>query len=238
MTERRKTRETTLLGLAPLLMFMVAASRKLVAPPGEIPLEIFYILMYLLLIAKAFTWWMDNPHYRVLSSEDYEFRNLQYQLAAGIAVGLAVTALILLFGRFQLPADPVGELTTQGLYVGFVETVFMIVVVQTTFLHIPTRRGWRLVNAGKWLWPPLFAFMHPPVRLEWIAGHFTLASFAAFGYGMFFALLFYLLWAGREGGGRLAPAFGAVTSWTAHVVINMVIVLFPLVIAGFEFYPM
>jgi len=238
---RRSSRSATLFGLAVQLMFVVMASRS------GVSLEEFYAWLLVFSSLQAFYFWLPNlrdPTLKFpLDVEAYSFSEAPRQILAGLAAGLLLTAPLLVVGRLRAP--DLAELTTQGLFVSFVETVYLVVNANTLFVSLSVRiRGRRIrvenLNVGRYVWPFLFAFMHPAVRLDWLAGNFSLESFAAFLYAFVFGVLFYLLYAARaaEGIGRAAGWFGAVTSWFAHFTINMVIVAFPYSIAGFDFFPL
>jgi hypothetical protein len=225
-------------------MFLVVTTRDV-----DLSLELFYSLMFFFLIIKVLLYRLDNPKDVVFRTGEYRFWGAPYQIVAGVFIGLATTGLLFVVGTYHPIADPLGEFITQAVFVAFVETLLMVVLVQTFWLTLPVRvRGrwhglpmrfeWREVPAGIVLWPLVFGFLHPPVRLAWLAGDFTLESIAAFLYGAGWAILFYAIYRLRDHGGPVGMFFGAVTVWTAHVVANLVILSFPAKVGPFEIFPM
>jgi hypothetical protein len=244
--EKRRTREADLLGLAPLLMFLVMTTRQV-----DLSLEEFYVFMFLLLMVKVILYRLDNPKEAVFRIGEYRFSALPYQALMGIVVGLAATSLLFFLGTYRPLADPVGEFVTQALFVAFVETLLMVVLVQTVHLRVPVRlraeakRTEKRPNRFEWTeapigivaWPLAFGFLHPAVREAWLAGDFSLMSFGAFAYGVFWAILFFAFFWLRDHSGKASVFFGAVTVWVMHIVANLVIMTYKTEVAGFEFFP-
>jgi len=222
--EKGALRNTAIFGPALQVMFFVAAGRT------QMALEEFYLIFVLILIAQALIYWMDTGE-KVLSSREYRLGNLIYQAPAGVALGLLITSPFLVWGTPKLSPSLPADVVTQALFVAFVETVFLVVTVRTLRIG-HTKIGWIV-------WPFLFGFSHAPVRNNWMVGQFPMESIFAFLYAALFGVLFWLLMAGNE----LAPEkyrilFGPVTSWAAHLTINMVILIFMLMVAGFSLLPL
>jgi len=225
-------------------MFLVMTTRQV-----DLSLEEFYVFMFLLLSVKVILYKLDNPGEVVFRIGEYRFASLPFQAVAGIFVALGATSLLILTGTYRPIENPVGEFVTQALFVAFVETYMMVVLVTTVWARIPVRLRhdrtagrpalfeWREIPAGLILWPLVFGFLHPAVRLEWLAGNFTLESLLGFSWGVVWALLFYALFRLRDGKGRYALFFGAVTAWVAHIVANLVILTYRTKVGAFEFFP-
>jgi len=209
-------------------MFMITATRI------RIPLELFYTILVVLLAIQALFFERDNPGDRVIDTSQYSFTEAPRQVLAAVLVVLPFGSLFVVFSA--RPATVFGEgfldqLITQAVFVSFVETVYMIVIVRT--LWHENR------NVGILAWPVIFAFMHPVVRENWILLRFPLESFLGFAYAAVFGILFWILWEGRERlPRRYRGYFGAVTSWTAHLLINLIVIAFPLTVFVLELFPL
>jgi len=227
-------------------MFVLMTTRN-----TGLSLEEYYSFMFFFVIIKALIFWMTNPGQPVLDVEQYRLGAFPYQAVTGIVIGLSATSLLFFIGTYTPIADPVGEFLTQSVFVAFVETLLMVVLVRTFFMNLPVafhlgrdkRKGrvwfdWVEVPLGIVLWPILFAMLHAAVREPWLSGQFTLESLVAFAWGAGWAVLFYMLWYLREAGGWYSLAFGAVTVWVAHVTANLVILTYPARAGPFEFFPM
>lgn len=216
-------RNTVLFGPTIQVMFLFAANRLQLLP------EMFYILLFLLTVIQQYFFERDNPGRKAMDTSQFKAGQLPQQVVAGALVGVGIGSFLMAFGRMSPP--PFDAWITQTFFVGFVETYLMVVFLEVTWVG-----RWR---AGPWLWPFFFAFLHPGVRLVWMAGEFTLASLVAFIYAASFGVLFYALYEARN---KLAERpsrwFGAVTSWTAHVTINMIVITFILAIMGTVMTPL
>lgn len=222
-------------------MFLVMTTRNV-----ELTLEQFYSFMFFFLIIKVLLYRLDNPKEPVFRTEEYKLWTSVPQIVAGALLGLGVTAGLFFVGTYRPLADPIGEFVTQAVFVAFVETLLMVVLVQTVWLRVPVevrvREGrllarWLELPIGLILWPVVFGFLHPPVRLAWLAGEFTLESILAFLYGAGWGILFYAIFRLRDYAGRAAVFFGAVTVWAMHVAANLVILTYPAKAGPFEFFP-
>ncbi len=225
-TTKSGLKNTALFGPALQMMFVVAAGRL------QMPLEEFYLFLILILGLQAILYYIDTGE-KVIDTREYEVRNLLPQGLTGAAFALLIGAPLIIWGRLMMPAPGTfgGELTTQGLFVSFVETVFLVVTVRT--LKIGN------LNVGWIAWPFLFAFMHPVVRDNWMRGEYPMESFTGFLFAALFGVLFWLLMEGA----RLAPRryrilFGPVTSWSCHFIINLIILLFSLTVLEFTLTPL
>lgn len=202
-------------------MFFVTATRV------DLPFEVFYLL-FLAMIATQLVFLLvldpQNPGLLRIrkGSDDWKAEALKPQVLVGVGFGIAVGSLFLAFGSWR--GVTANDVVTQVLFVGFVETLFLIVTVETT-------------PHGYYAFPPLFGFAHEPVREAWIAGQFTAESFVFFAYATAFGILFMVLYAARDPRfldlGTWNEGFGAVTTWTTHVVVNLMIVAFLLEVLGF-----
>ncbi len=206
-------------------MFMVAASRL------QLALELFYILLFALLAIQALFFWRDNPSERVIDTQQYSFTESPGQVFAALVITAPIVAPFVILGSRQLPPDLFNEFLTQGIFVSFVETVYMIVTVRTLWYEDR--------NVGIVAWPLIFAFMHPIVRENWILLRFPLESFLGFAYTGVFGIFFWILWEGRERfPKRYGRYFGSVTSWTSHLMFNMFVISFPLVLFALDLFPL
>ena len=223
----RKIRNSTTFGLAVQLMFMVTATRL------QLPQELFYIILIALLALQALFFERDNPGERVIDTQQYSFTEAPAQVFAAILITIPIVAPFVILGRRAIPADFLNEAFTQGIFVTFSETVYMIVTVRTLWYQDR--------NVGLVLWPPIFAFLHPAVRDNWIRGLFPMESFLAFVYAAAFGVFFWILWEGRTRrifAKRYRRYFGAVTTWTSHLMINLFVIAFPLSVWLLDLFPL
>jgi hypothetical protein len=222
----RSVRNVLITGPVLQAMFFVTATRV------DLPLEIFYLLfaaviglgLVLLLVLDP-----ENPGLRKMreASDAYRAEFLQHQLEMGLGFGLALGAAFPFFGAFR--GFSVDDVVTQVLFVGFVETLYLVYTVET-------------MPYGHVVFPPLFGFAHEPVRAAWIHGQFTPESVAFFAYATAFGAVFMFLYAARDpdfvrfgrrrDGTPWNEYFGAGTSWTAHVVLNLLVLAFLLELLG------
>ena len=225
MAKRKNLRNTLLWGSVLQLMFIVAAARL------QMPLEMFYIVLVLLVGVNSLFYERDNPGELVIDTSHYSIVDIPPQASAGLLLAMPLVAPLVILGGRAIGANILSDFITQAIFVGFAETAYMIVHVRTTW--------WGEFNLGVWTWPLLFAFMHPIVRDNWIQGFFPIESFYGFFYTAMFGILFYFLWEGRELFKRPYDRyFGAVTTCVTHVVVNLFIILFPLTLLGLEFFPL
>lgn len=219
----RDMRNTVLFGPIIQTMFLFAAARVVMT------LEMFYVLLFLLVIAQLYFFERDNPGRKIIDTKMYSAGQLPQQVVMGALVGVAIGAPLIAFGRM---ADVhVDQWITQTFFVGFVETFLLVVFIETTYVG--------RFHAGPFLWPFFFASLHPAVRTVWMAGQFTWASLVAFAYAAAFGVLFYALYEARNRLRKRASRwFGAVTSWTCHVAVNMIVITFLLEIMGTVMSPL
>jgi len=219
----REIRNAVLFGQVPQLMFIVAATRF------PMPLELFYILLFLILGIQVYFFERDNPKIRVVETRQYQFRQAPRQAGAGALIGLLIALPAIFWGQLIVGPSIFSDFVTQAIFVSFVETLYLIVFVETLW--------YKDRQIGIWIWPLAFGFLH--VREEVLAGSLTNLTFFKFSYAAVFGALFWILYAARD----LLPEsssrwFGAVTSWTAHLVVNMSILVFRLVLWGLELFPL
>jgi hypothetical protein len=205
---------TVILGLMPQVMFFAAVS---IAP---LPLPWFYTILFLLLVAQCAFFFFDNGRLP-FSSKQFKAGELPPQIAMGTLIGVAITAPLALVASFRVGPTFAQDFMVQVVFVGFVETFDLIVTVRT-------------IPHGEVVWPFKFALEHWYVREAIGSGDVAVAALAI-AYTALFGVLFYVLFAAREAHGAW---FGAVTSWSAHVAVNLMLVLFPLTLFGFEFLPL
>ena len=215
-------RNTVLFGPVIQTMFFFAAA-------GIVVLEVFYIMLFLMVVAQQYFYERDNPGLKVFDTKMYSVGALPQQVVAGALIGVAIGAPLIAFGH---PAVVhVDEWVKQTFFVGFVETYLLVVFVETTYVG--------RFHAGPFIWPFFFASLHPAVRTVWMAGRFTWASLVAFAYAASFGVLFYSLYEARNRlSERRSRWFGAVTSWTTHVTVNMIVITFALSIMGTVMLPL
>lgn len=225
---RREIRNAILFGQLPQLMFVIAATRI------PMPLELFYILLFAILGFQVYFFERDNPSIRVIETRQYDFKQAPRQFSAGIAIGGLISLPAILWGSVTLRSSVFSDFITQAIFVSFVETIYLIVFVET--LWIRDRQG-RDRQIGIWIWPLAFGFLH--IREELLTGSLTTLALFRFVYAAVFGALFWILYAGRDLlERRRGRWFGAVTSWTAHLVVNMVIIIFRLTLWGLELFPL
>jgi uncharacterized membrane protein len=220
----RQTRNANLLGLGAQLLFFVASSRL------QLPLELFYMLLLVTVWIQTSIYERDNKPDIVFDTQQYGLFEAPAQIAMGLLVGVGVTLPFMFLYKYASGTDILGALVTQGVFVSFVETLWMIAVVRTFWVQN--------VNVGPYIFPFYFSFIHGAVRNNWLVGNFSVDSILAFIYGAVFGILFYLLWAERERGTKYSKAFGAVTSMFTHLTVNIVIILFPPTILTLTLYPL
>ncbi len=227
----RGTRNSTLFGTAIMLMFFFTTTRL------ELPLELFYLFLAFILFFQAIFFWVESGEL-VIETRNWSIQELPPQLIAGIAIGTAIGAPLAFVGTPRAPEDFLGELVTQTIFVTFVETIFMVVLVRTIRF-----RGFPL---GLLVQPLLFGFMHSIVRNSWLAGEFTGQSIAFFAYATLFGFFFEGLYVARD---HLSPRrkflrwplpkyFGAVTVQLVHLILNLFLVVVRVRAGSFELFPL
>lgn len=227
----RGTRNSTLFGTAIMLMFFVTTTRL------QLPVELFYLFLAFILLFQAVFFHLDTGEL-VIDTRNWSIEELPPQLVAGVAIGTAIGGPLVFLGTARPPEDFLGELVTQTIFVTFVETIFMVVLVRTIRF-----RGFPL---GLLVQPPLFGFMHAAVRVPWLTGQFTLESLAFFGYATLFGFFFEGLYVARDYlspkstflGWPLPKFFGAVTVQLVHLVLNLILVLVRVQAGTFELFPL
>jgi hypothetical protein len=235
------TSNTTLFGTSIMLMFVVTASRsKEISEQftaGLFPLELFYLFLFFILGFQALFYEKDTG-ILVIDTSQWSPDELAPQLAAGLVIGLGIGAPLALVGHPRVPENFFSEFVTQAVYIVFVETLFLIVVLRTI--------RFRGLEVGFVLQPGLFAFLHEAVRHPWLSGQFTTESIAFFAYAGIFGALFQALYLAREylpADKRIlgVPArayFGAITVAVVHLIVNTVLLLVQVRAGQFEMVPL
>jgi hypothetical protein len=218
-------RDTTIYGFMVQMMFFAMASRLL------LPLEEFYILLFCLLMIQVIMYRLDNPREKLLSARDYALKDFPPQFILGGLTALAVTSPLIIFGtpHSEGAAALVQDVVTQGVFVAFVETIYLVVVVETMWVGS--------FPLGMYVWPFVFGFMHPIVRENWMAGQFPLESITSFLYAAAFGFLFFILYYGGALWPKRRRLFGNMTTWSCHLVVNLVITVMAFMILGFQMRP-
>lgn len=218
----RSVRNTVIFGPVLQLMVVVAASRV------QLPLEVFYILLLAMLGLQVYFFERDNPKERVVDTAQYTLGEAPRQVLAGALIGIVAGIPAIVWGtpRFDAASFP-ADVLTQAIFVAFVETIYLLVVVNTLYVGD--------VRIGIVIWPPLFGLLH--VREEVLHGTVGTETVLRFVYAAVFGALFWLLYEGRE----ILPKptskfFGAVTSWTAHLTVNLIVIAFLLQLWGLELF--
>lgn len=221
---RRRT--AIILGPVTQFMFFIMAGRL------RPELELFYLLLFVLVsIADLFHWMATGE--KVIDFEQFDLRTKGHRVnprlwkgvLGGIAFGAVPLALIALGGRGRPVPDFWNEVVTQGLFVGFVETWYLISTVRT-------------VLYGRWVWVlGAFPFAHEYVRDALVAadwGGFATSYAYTAGFGYFFLWLYAM--GSRKMHGR-EEWFGAINSWVAHIVVNLGILALEFLLLGFPVHP-
>ncbi len=210
-----RLQNAVLFGLMPQVMFFVGVS--LFESP---PLWLFYMVLFFAIFVQQ--WWYERDNAaRVIQSEQAKIKALPPQIVAGAVIGTAIVSPLMLVTAFRVGPTFWQDFMVQVVFVGFVETYDMLVTVRT-------------IPHGELVWPFKFALEHWYVRAAIISGSFGGAVFW-FAYTGIFAVLFFGLYDARRHHGEW---FGAVTSWSAHVAVNLMLILFPLAIFGFALHPL
>ena len=217
----RSVRNVIVFGLMPQVLFIVASTR------APLPLEWFYAILFLILTAQVFYFERDNPGVRAVDTRQYKVAQAKPQLIAGASVGVVLGLPSVIWGEPSIGTSLLSDIVTQAIFVSFVETYYLIVFIET-------------LSLGKLyvvlLWVAVFGFLH--VRTDVLAGVGDLTTVLRFTYAATFGALFWLLYAGRT----LFPKprnkyFGGVTSWTAHFILNMIVIAFQLTLWGLVMFP-
>ena len=164
---------------------------------------------------------------RAVDTRQYKVAQAKPQLIAGASVGVVLGLPSVIWGEPSIGTSLLSDIVTQAIFVSFVETYYLIVFIET-------------LSLGKLyvvlLWVAVFGFLH--VRTDVLAGVGDLTTVLRFTYAATFGALFWLLYAGRT----LFPKprnkyFGGVTSWTAHFILNMIVIAFQLTLWGLVMFP-
>jgi len=224
MSGRKSLRNTILFG--PLLQLMVVAAASM---PPPIPAQWFYMIFLAVLGLHVYFYERDNPGERVLDTRQYSLLHAPAQAGAGALVGLGLTVPFILFGRFSPGLASWQDFALQALFVAFVETVYLVIFVETVKIgDFPL---------GTILWPFVFGFLH--VRSDILTGTISATTGLRFLWSFLFGILFWFLYAARKMDlGKWQRYFGAVTSQVCHLIVNLIILLFPLTLWGFDLFPM
>ncbi len=223
-------RTAIIIGPVTQVMFFLAAARLRPA------LELYYILLYGLIAIQILFHWMATGE-KAIDFEQLDLKRSSrwwlprpvLQILGGIAFGLVPGTLLLLGGTMRSVTDFANEAATQAFFVGLVETLYLIATVRT-------------VMYGPWVWVlGVFPFAHETVRTALFAA--DMQGFAlGYAYTAGFGLYFWFLFAAADPkspaymGEKWGEWFGALNSWTAHVVVNLLVLAILFAVYGFTFF--